>query len=55
MSRLTVSDELANKDLVALPVADLSLTRFFYFAWHKDRGDHPSRQAIMELARELQG
>ncbi|MBU3824153.1 MAG: LysR family transcriptional regulator [Candidatus Oceanisphaera merdipullorum] len=53
MSRLTVSDELANGDLVSLPVEDLSLTRFFYFAWHKDRGDHPSRLALMELAQQM--
>ncbi|WP_375055839.1 LysR substrate-binding domain-containing protein [Zobellella sp. DQSA1] len=53
MSRLSVADELAAGTLVALPVAELVLSRFFYFAWHKDRGDHPSRMALIELAREI--
>ncbi|MGR7922333.1 LysR substrate-binding domain-containing protein [Zobellella denitrificans] len=53
MSRLSVADELAAGSLVALPVPALSLSRFFYFAWHKDRGDHPARLALIELAREL--
>ncbi|ART79960.1 LysR substrate-binding domain-containing protein [Oceanisphaera avium] len=53
ISRLSVADELASGTLVALPVKDLPLSRFFYFAWHKDRGDHPSRLALMELATEL--
>ncbi|GAA3549479.1 LysR substrate-binding domain-containing protein [Zobellella aerophila] len=53
VSRLSVSEELAAGTLVALPVPELSLKRFFYFAWHKDRGDHPARMALLELAREI--
>ncbi|PSJ44002.1 LysR family transcriptional regulator [Zobellella endophytica] len=53
VSRLSVAEELAAGTLVALPVPELSLSRFFYFAWHKDRGDHPARMALIELAREL--
>ncbi len=53
MSRLSVAEELSSGQLVALPVAELSLSRYFYFAWHKDRGDHPSRMALLELAREI--
>ncbi|NHH99550.1 MULTISPECIES: LysR substrate-binding domain-containing protein [Oceanimonas] len=53
LSRLSVAGELAQGRLVALPVPELALQRFFYFAWHKDRGDHPSRMALLELAREL--
>lgn len=54
MSRLSVADELAAGTLVALAVPELALNRFFYFAWHKERGDHPSRMALIELAREIQ-
>ncbi|OIN13542.1 LysR substrate-binding domain-containing protein [Oceanisphaera psychrotolerans] len=53
MSRLSVAEELSSGQLVALPVPELSLSRYFYFAWHKDRGDHPSRMALLELAREI--
>lgn len=54
VSRLSVSDELARQQLVAVPLRDVNFRRSVYLVVHRDKHPTPALRAFRELAAKRQ-
>lgn len=53
ISRLALKEDFEQGTLVPLSVADLDLSRYFYFLWHKQKYQTAGMRAFLELCQQV--